>query len=102
MSGTTGIALTWSAPAASGWSITGYQVKTGTSTSTVAGATEFFDADSTRYCTLGITYQVTTTATVAGTATSVESEPATVTVPPRSTAPSRPGSTLRRPTRTGR
>jgi hypothetical protein len=91
MSGTTGIALTWSAPAASGWSITGYQVKTGTSTSTVAGATEFFDADSTRYCTLGISYQVTTTATLAGTATSVESEPATVIVtdPVDCTFPSR-------------
>jgi hypothetical protein len=80
MTGSTGIALTWSAPAAPGWSITGYQVRTGTSTSTVSDATEFLDVDSVHYCTCDITYQVTATATVAGTARRVESEPATVTV----------------------
>ena len=55
------------------------------------GATEFLDLDRTRYCTPGITYQVTTTATLDGTATSVESELATVTVtdPVDCTFPSR-------------
>ena len=90
MNGSTG-ALIWSAPVAPGWSITGYQVRTGTSTSTVSGATESFDPDSTRYCTPDIVYPVTTAATVAGTATSVESEPATVTAtdPVDCTFPSR-------------
>ena len=81
MSGSTGIVLTWITPADPAWSITGYQVKTGTSTSTVSGATEFLDPDSTRFCTPDTTYQVTTTATLTGTATSAESEPVTATVP---------------------
>ena len=81
MSGSTGIALTWSAPVDPAWSITGYQVRTGTSTSTVSDATEFLDPDSTHYCAPDTTYQVTTTATLTGTATSAESKPVTVTVP---------------------
>ena len=83
MSGSTGIALAWSTPdATSGWSISGYQVKTGTSTLTATMETEYLDIDSAHYCAPDITYQVTTSALiqVGGTPTSAESDPATITV----------------------
>lgn len=92
MSGSTAVALTWNPPAEpTGWSVTGYRVRTGSDTATVTGATEFLDLDGAHYCTPGLVYEVVTVARAAGTATSAESPPAMVTVtdPVDCTFPSR-------------
>lgn len=92
-SGGTGIALSWTAPAPQGWSITGYQISTSNSTKTVPGATEYYDGDSEHFCAPKITYRVSTNALVesGGKVVSATSEPAdiTVTEPVDCTYPSR-------------